>query len=404
MDPLHGTPGHVYDHIARLFGGNLVDSNAAATESKLVFFQLDTAARIFGEGKKALHWQGEYVFWLCGLAAQNRHQATRFHTHEARADNPGSLRALLCRAQIGARQTHHRADYERERERLACSRRVHTPARLARCYLVTPDRNRAASRSFLVAAEPVASLACIVIRTIPCLHFGTVTPLSEAWREALRLLWRAEPDVVQAAWMSLYVSLVATALAGLGGIPCGLALARYRFPGRTLVEVLVKTLTAMPTVVVGLLFYALLSRSGPLGVLGLLYTPTAMILGEAALVFPLVAALTLSLVAEADPRIEATARTLGASPAQALLTLLFELRYGIVGIAVTTFGRLLSELGVALMLGGNIRGSTRTLTTAIALETSKGDFALAFALGILLLGLALAVNLLAWWWSPRWLP
>ncbi|MCX8073766.1 MAG: ABC transporter permease [Candidatus Binatia bacterium] len=231
-----------------------------------------------------------------------------------------------------------------------------------------------------------------------------MTSWSEAWSTALALLWRADPEVVQAVWTSLYVSLVATAIAGVTGIPCGVLLARSRFPGRGIVEVTIKTLTALPTVVVGLLFYALLSRSGPLGVLGLLYTPTAIILGEAALVFPLVAALTMSLVAEADPRIEATAKTLGASPRQAVLTLLFELRYGVVGIAVATFGRLLAELGVALMLGGNIRGSTRTLTTAIALETSKGDFALALALGLLLLLLALAVNLLVWWASPKLLP
>ncbi|MDZ7378969.1 MAG: ABC transporter permease, partial [candidate division KSB1 bacterium] len=140
---------------------------------------------------------------------------------------------------------------------------------------------------------------------------------------------------MQAAWTSLYVSFVATIAAALAGVPFGLFLARCRFPGRSALEVLVKTLTAMPTVVVGLLFYVLLSRSGPFGVLGLLYTPAAMILGQAALVFPLVAALTLSLVVEADPRIEATAKTLGASRTHALLTLLFELRYGIVGIVVT---------------------------------------------------------------------
>ncbi|GIW45277.1 MAG: ABC transporter permease [Candidatus Binatia bacterium] len=228
--------------------------------------------------------------------------------------------------------------------------------------------------------------------------------LTEAWTAALQLLWHMDPGVVHAAWTSLYVSTVATVLAACLGIPCGLALARWRIPARAAIEVVVKTLTAMPTVVVGLVLYVLLSRSGPLGVFGLLYTPAAMILGEAILVFPLVAALTLTLIAEADPRIEATARTLGASWWQALLTLLFELRYGFAGILVTTFGRLLSELGVALMLGGNIRGSTRTLTTAIALETAKGDFAVAFALGILLLALALVVNLLAWWASPRWLP
>lgn len=228
--------------------------------------------------------------------------------------------------------------------------------------------------------------------------------LAEAFWAALVLVWEGDPQVLQAAWVSLFVSVAATVLATFVGVPVGILLARHRFIGSRVLEVVVKTLTAMPTVVVGLIFYTLLSRSGPLGTLELLYTPAAMILGGTCLVVPLVAALTLSLVGEADPRIEATARTLGASRWQARATLLYELRYGLVGVVVATFGRLLSELGVALMLGGNIKGETRTLTTAIALETSKGDFAVAFALGIVLLLLALAVNLVTWWLSPRFLP
>lgn len=236
------------------------------------------------------------------------------------------------------------------------------------------------------------------------MHNSFDMSLAQALAAAVDLLWSCNPQVMHAAWVSVYVALSATGLATLAGVPLGVLLARRQFPGRNAAEIGVKTLTAMPTVVVGLVLYALFSRSGPLGVFELLYTPAAMIVGQTFLVVPLVAALTLTLVGEADPRIEATAQTLGASRWQALATLLYELRYGLVGVTVATFGRLVSELGVALMLGGNIRGATRTLTTAIALETSKGDFALAFALGLLLLLLALGVNLVAWWASPKLLP
>jgi len=144
--------------------------------------------------------------------------------------------------------------------------------------------------------------------------------------------------------------------------------------------------------VVGLLTYTLLSRRGPFGALGLLYTQTAMVIGETILVAPLMAALTMAVVVGADPRIEETALTLGASRLSAALTVLAEMRRGILAAVVTGFGRLVSELGVALMVGGNILESTRTMTTAIALETSKGEFALGFALGLILLAVALVVN------------
>jgi tungstate transport system permease protein len=224
--------------------------------------------------------------------------------------------------------------------------------------------------------------------------------LWEALVLATRLLWEGDPRVWGAAWVSVYVAVSATACAMVFGTPLGFLLARRRGRGQRAIETVLKTLTALPTVVVGLTVYTLLSRSGPLGFLGLLYTPGAMIVGETLLVTPLVAALTFSLVRTADPRIEETALTLGATRLRAAWTLVQELRAGFAMVVATAFGRLLSELGVALMVGGNILGATRTLTTAIALETSKGEFALAFALGMLLLCAALLVNAAVAWWSP----
>ena len=214
----------------------------------------------------------------------------------------------------------------------------------------------------------------------------------DAFFSALRLLTAWDPHVISAVAVSLRVSLLATVLATALGLPIGFFLAVRRFQGRRLLEVVVNTLTALPTVVVGLLTYALLSRRGPLGVLGLLYTQWAMVFGETILVTPLMAALTMAVVSGADPRIEETALTLGATRLSAAFTVLLEMRTGILAAIATGFGRLVSELGIALMVGGNIADSTRTMTTAIALETSKGEFALGFALGLILLAVALAVN------------
>jgi tungstate transport system permease protein len=215
---------------------------------------------------------------------------------------------------------------------------------------------------------------------------------TEAIAAAVRLLSAWDPQVVSAAAVSLRVSLLATLLATLLGVPVGFWVAARDFHGRRVVALVLKTLTAFPTVVVGLLTYTLLSRRGPFGALGLLYTQTAMVIGETILVAPLMAALTMAVVVGADPRIEETALTLGASRLSAALTVLAEMRRGILAAVVTGFGRLVSELGVALMVGGNILESTRTMTTAIALETSKGEFALGFALGLILLAVALVVN------------
>lgn len=216
--------------------------------------------------------------------------------------------------------------------------------------------------------------------------------LTGALAEAVRLLLARDPQVLAAVRVSLEVALLATLLATLLGAPLGFVVGTTAFRGRRAVEVALNTATALPTVVVGLLVYALLSRRGLLGDWGLLYTRSAMVIGETLLITPLMAALTMALVSGADPRIRETALTLGASPLGAAWTVFGELRRGVLAAVATGFGRLVSELGVALMVGGNIKDATRTMTTAIALETGKGEFALALALGAILLGVALLVN------------
>ncbi len=223
----------------------------------------------------------------------------------------------------------------------------------------------------------------------------------DALRAAVGLLVARDPDVVAAVIVSVQVAVLGTLLATAIGAPAGFWVALRAFRGRRAVEMLLNTATALPTVVVGLLTYALLSRRGLFGDLGLLYTPTAMVLGQTVLIAPLMAALTLAVVSGADPRIYETALTLGASPARAAWTVAAEMRRGLLAAVATGFGRLISELGIALMVGGNIAGATRTMTTAIALETSKGEFAFGLALGFLLLAVALVVNVGAALLMPR---
>ena len=210
---------------------------------------------------------------------------------------------------------------------------------------------------------------------------------------AFELILGFDREVRMAVWTSLYTSSWSIAIAALLGVPIGLWLGLNRFRGRQLLIALLNTLMALPTVVVGLLLFGLLSRQGPLGPLGLLFTPLAMIAGQTVLAAPIVANLVLAAVTGADQRIINTALTLGASRLQAAIQLLREIRFGVMAAVIAGFGRVIAEVGVAMMLGGNIRNSTRTMTTAIALETSKGEFAFGLALGIILLSVALIVNL-----------
>lgn len=210
---------------------------------------------------------------------------------------------------------------------------------------------------------------------------------------ALGLIINLNRDVASAVWVSLYTSLLAIVFAALLGIPVGAAIGLGRFPGRRFLTTLLNTLMALPTVVVGLILFGLFSRQGPLGPLGLLFTPWAMIVGQIVLATPIVANYTLAAVAGADPRILPTALTLGAGRLRGTWQLLLEIRFGMMAAIVAGFGRVIAEVGVAMMLGGNIRGTTRTMTTAIALETSKGEFAFGLALGLVLMSVALIVNL-----------
>ncbi len=217
--------------------------------------------------------------------------------------------------------------------------------------------------------------------------------ISSSLHAALALILAFDSEVVQAIWTSLYTSGCAIVLAALFGIPAGLLIGLSSFQGKRLVITGLNTLMALPTVVVGLVVYGMLSRQGPLGEWGLLFTPLAMIIGQTVLATPIVANYTLAAVSGADNRIMSTAMTLGAGPLQSALQLLKEVRFGIMAAVIAGFGRVIAEVGVAMMLGGNIRGYTRTMTTSIALETSKGEFAFGLALGIVLMAVALVVNL-----------
>ena len=209
---------------------------------------------------------------------------------------------------------------------------------------------------------------------------------------AFELIIRGDAELLGIVALSLRVSLAATAIAFLIGAPLGAALAVYRFRGRAGVLVLVSALLGLPPVVVGLIGYLLLSRAGPLGVLGLLFTPEGMILAQVALCLPIVVALTHRLCEPLWADYGDALRMDGASRPRGASTLLAMARPGLVTVFLAAFGRAIAEVGAIIIVGGNIRGYTRTMTTAIALETSRGDLALALALGIILMSLSLLVS------------
>ena len=192
--------------------------------------------------------------------------------------------------------------------------------------------------------------------------------------------------------LTLKVAAVATAIACTLGIPAGFLLATRPFWGRRAALTVVNTALAFPTVVVGLLLFGVLSRHGPLGGWGLLYTWQAIVIGDVLLAFPIAAALSAAAVQGVDPRVRRTALTLGAGPWRAAWTVAREARFGLAAVLTAAFGQCVAEVGAALMVGGNIRGQTRTLTTAVALHAAQGDFGMALALGLLLVVLALVVN------------
>lgn len=217
--------------------------------------------------------------------------------------------------------------------------------------------------------------------------------LGDALREAVKLLLGGDRATWEIIWLSLRVSLSATAIAFALGLPLAVLLAFGRFRGRRPLLALVNTGMGLPPVVVGLVVTVLLWRSGPLGELGLLFTPTAMILAQAAIGLPLVAGLSAAGLQQVDPDFATQMQALGASRARALWEVALEARLPLVAAGMATFGALISEVGAAMMVGGNIAGETRVLTTAAVLEASRGEFALAVALGLILLLVAFSVNL-----------
>jgi tungstate transport system permease protein len=220
-----------------------------------------------------------------------------------------------------------------------------------------------------------------------------VDVLLEGLAEAVRLLLTGDEDTWAVTALTLKVSLTATLLALLVGLPVGAAVALAAFPGRRVVLALANTGLGLPPVVVGLVVTVLLWRSGPLGALGLLYTPAAMVVAQAAIATPIAVALVAAALQQVDRDFLAQMQGLGATRARALAALGAEARLPLLAAAMAAFGAVVSEVGAAQMVGGNIAGQTRVLTTAAVLATSRGEFALAIAFGLLLLGIAFAVNL-----------
>jgi tungstate transport system permease protein len=216
--------------------------------------------------------------------------------------------------------------------------------------------------------------------------------LGQSLAEALRMILTADRDVTVIVWASLRFSISSTILASLIGIPAGIALASSRIRFKRFIEDLLNTLLAVPTVVVGLFVYTLIMSRGPLGQFHLLFSPAAIIIGQTVLILPLVASLACSSVSVVNPVVRETALTLGAGRLRTTLAIASEAQSALMVACITAFGRVLGEIGISLILGGNIQGYTRTITTAISLQTSKGEFALGLALGIILLFTAFLVN------------
>ena len=219
-----------------------------------------------------------------------------------------------------------------------------------------------------------------------------MTPDGSILAQAFSLILAWDPALAEIIGLSLRVTLTAVLVSCLIGLPLGAAVGAFRFPGRAVLAVLMNALMGLPPVVVGLVVYLMLSASGPLGVLQLLYTPTAMIIAQAILVTPIVAALTRQTVEDLSQEYSEQFASLGVGPLARVGALLWDARYSLLTVALAGFGRAVAEVGAVIIVGGNINHVTRVMTTTIVLETSKGNLDLALALGVVLLALALAVN------------
>jgi tungstate transport system permease protein len=234
-------------------------------------------------------------------------------------------------------------------------------------------------------------------------HFtwGAMELIWQGIKEAIRLILSGEPEVLRITWLSIQVSGVATLLSLLLGIPVGVALALTRFPGRGFIIALVNTGMGLPPVVVGLFVSIFLWRSGPLGLLELLYTPTAIVIAQFVIAAPIVIGLTIAAMQQLNPRLRLQLLALGASRWQLLWLLMREARLPLLAAVMAGFGGVISEVGASMMVGGNLLGQTRVLTTATVLETGKGNFDVAIALSLILLLLVFAVNYLLTWIQQR---
>lgn len=210
---------------------------------------------------------------------------------------------------------------------------------------------------------------------------------------AVFLLWSLDPELYFIIYVSLKVSLSSTLISSLVGIPTAFWVAMCEFKGKRAVITVLNTLMSLPTVVIGLFVYAFISRKGFLGLLDLLYTQTAMVIGQVILIFPIVTSLAIAAISRIDDRYKKTALTLGATPLQTAGVIFREARFGIIAAIIASFGRVIAEVGISMMLGGNAKGYTRTITTAMALEYDKGEFVLGVALGIVLLMISFSVNI-----------
>lgn len=225
--------------------------------------------------------------------------------------------------------------------------------------------------------------------------------LLDSLKSAFLLVLACNPELLDIVGGSLKVSAISTFIASLLGVPCGFLIAYSNFYGKRLVLTCLNTLLALPTVVIGLVVYSFISRRGIFGSLELLYTQKAIIIGQVILIIPLVASLTIAAVSRIDSRYRKTALTLGATNLQMAWVIVKEARYGIGAAIIAAFGRVIAEVGISMMLGGNAKGFTRTMTTAMALEYDKGEFILAVALGLTLMTIAFGVNMLFHFFQGR---
>ena len=221
--------------------------------------------------------------------------------------------------------------------------------------------------------------------------------MQELWQalvQAVQLIVSLDPEVIEISLRSLYVSAAAILIAALICIPAGGLIHFHEFRCKKVLINVIQTFYSIPTVVVGLFVFLFISRAGPLGGLELLFTPAAIIIGQVILILPVLTGMTISALSGVDKSIKDTALSMGASGTQAIRTIISEARFAVVGALILGFGRAISEVGAALMLGGNIRGYTRVLTTAISLETQRGDLVLSLALGIILISIAMVVSVI----------